>query len=93
MTLLTRDTRDFSTLFQPHVLLLTAGRAVVVMVVLPDEHNSFDQKFVEFTLWERHGIKMIRRSLADIAARGVTEKGSPSLSMYGQGRNPLAARV
>jgi glutathione synthase len=74
-------------------ICVLACRAVVVMVVLPDEHNSFDQKFVEFTLWERHGIKMIRRSLADIAARGVTEKGSPQLSMYGQGGKPLAARV
>jgi hypothetical protein len=57
-------------------------RAVVMMVVLPDEHNSFDQKFVEFTLWERHGIKMIRRSLTDIAARGVVDPSTKALTMY-----------
>ena len=40
----------------------------VLMVVQPDERNSFDQRWLEFALWETHGIKLLRRSLAAINA-------------------------
>jgi len=43
---------------------------VLVMVVQPDERNAFDQQWLQLTLWERHGVRTLRRTLADIAARG-----------------------
>jgi glutathione synthase len=38
------------------------------MVVQPGERNSFDQRWLEFALFESHGIKLLRRSLAAIDA-------------------------
>ncbi|ELR15612.1 glutathione synthetase [Acanthamoeba castellanii str. Neff] len=44
--------------------------AVVVMMVQPGEKNSTDQRWLEYTLWDRHQIRMIRRSLKDLHNRG-----------------------
>eukprot|EP00123_Amoebidium_parasiticum_P013943 comp22238_c0_seq1/m.32801 comp22238_c0_seq1/g.32801 ORF comp22238_c0_seq1/g.32801 comp22238_c0_seq1/m.32801 type:complete len:470 (-) comp22238_c0_seq1:524-1933(-) len=57
--------------------------AVVMMVVLPDEHNSFDQCWLEYCLWEEHKIKLIRRSLADLAERGAVGPTSKALTIDG----------
>ncbi|KAJ2629380.1 Glutathione synthetase [Coemansia sp. RSA 1290] len=43
--------------------------AVVVMVVQPDERNVFDQRFIEQRLWERHNIKVLRLSFAEIKVK------------------------
>jgi len=40
---------------------------VVIMVVQPNEANACDQRDLEFLLFQRHGIKLLRRSLLDIA--------------------------
>ena len=40
----------------------------VLMVVQPGERNAFDQRWLEFALWETHGIKLLRHSLAEIEA-------------------------
>ncbi len=36
------------------------------MVVQKGERNSADQRHLEYDLWERHGIPMIRRSLDQV---------------------------
>ena len=41
---------------------------VIVMVVQPDEQNTFDQRWIEVGLWERHHICTLRKTLAEIAA-------------------------
>jgi glutathione synthase len=43
-----------------------AADAIVVMVVQPDEHNAFDQRILEFELWETHGIALRRHTLAEL---------------------------
>ena len=44
-----------------------AKDCAVLMVVLPDETNTSDQRALEHTLFERHGIKMVFSGLADVA--------------------------
>lgn len=43
----------------------------MVMVVQPGERNAYDQQWLQLTLWERHGVRTLRRTLGDIAARGI----------------------
>ncbi|KAJ1815596.1 Glutathione synthetase [Coemansia sp. RSA 2599] len=43
--------------------------ALVVMVVQPGERNVYDQRFVEKRLWEKHGIKVVRLTFAEIHDR------------------------
>ncbi|KAJ2081539.1 Glutathione synthetase [Coemansia sp. RSA 988] len=40
--------------------------AVVAMVVQPGERNIYDQRWIEARLWERHHIRVVRLSFADI---------------------------
>ncbi|ETV90386.1 glutathione synthetase [Aphanomyces invadans] len=51
--------------------------AVIVFVVQPSESNSVDQRWLEYTLWESHRIKVLRRSLHQLAKselRGVSRQ-------------------
>lgn len=41
-------------------------RKCIVMVVQPGDRNSFDQKGLEYSLWESYGIVVHRLTLADI---------------------------
>ena len=43
---------------------------VVLMVVQPEEQNSFDQQWIQTTLWEKHRVRTLRRTLAEIHGRG-----------------------
>ncbi|KAG5186256.1 glutathione synthase [Tribonema minus] len=47
-----------------------AAGALVVFVVQPRETNSVDQRVLELGLWELHGVKVRRMTLAEIAAEG-----------------------
>ncbi|KAJ3032877.1 hypothetical protein HDV00_007011 [Rhizophlyctis rosea] len=47
--------------------------AVAVMVVQPGERNAFDQRWIEYQLFQNHGVKLIRKSLAEIQAEGKLE--------------------
>ena len=44
--------------------------AAVLFVVQPDEANTIDQDTLALQLWSRHGLMVIRRSLAQIAHEG-----------------------
>lgn len=57
--------------------------AVVVMVVQPGEKNSYDQQWIEHFLFETHGVRLLRRSLADIARDGVFDADSKVLTIDG----------
>lgn len=48
---------------------------VMVMVVQPGERNAFDQQWLQTRLWERHGVRTLRRSLAEVSVSGVSGKG------------------
>ncbi|KAI7877917.1 glutathione synthase [Lichtheimia hyalospora FSU 10163] len=41
-------------------------QAHVLMVCQPGERNAFDQRWIEFTLLESHGIRLLRRTLEEI---------------------------
>ncbi|RLN26037.1 hypothetical protein BBO99_00000541 [Phytophthora kernoviae] len=44
--------------------------AVVVFVVQPNEANAIDQRWLEYNLWEHHGVRVLRRTMAEFDARG-----------------------
>jgi len=48
---------------------------VVVMVVQPGETNSVDQRDLEFLLQQRHGVRLIRRSLNELATAASMMNG------------------
>ncbi|CAN0160998.1 unnamed protein product, partial [Ectocarpus fasciculatus] len=45
--------------------------AVVLFVVQPGETNAVDQRLLEMNLWDDHGVRVVRMSLAEIEAGGV----------------------
>jgi len=48
--------------------------SVVMMIVQPVERNIYDQKGIEFALWDKHKIKMVRHTLGDIHDFGSLDK-------------------
>lgn len=40
------------------------------MVVQPGERNAYDQQWLQTRLWERHGVRTLRRTLAQVGASG-----------------------
>ncbi|RLN97338.1 hypothetical protein BBJ28_00003415 [Nothophytophthora sp. Chile5] len=48
--------------------------AIVLFVVQPNEANAIDQRWLEYNLWEHHGVSVLRRTMAEINARGVLKK-------------------
>ncbi|PRP74430.1 hypothetical protein PROFUN_06559 [Planoprotostelium fungivorum] len=56
------------------VQLHGAKQGVVVMVVHPNEVNAFDQRWLEYHLWDKHGVRMLRRSLLDFHERSVVDE-------------------
>jgi glutathione synthetase len=60
--------------------------AVVVFVVQDGEANSVDQRLLEYGLWDRHGIKVLRRSLGELHL-------CASLKEDGRGRTILQVRL
>jgi glutathione synthetase len=58
--------------------------AVVMMVVQPEEKNSFDQRRLEYQLWEKYGITTIRRTLTDIGERASLVASTNDLSIDGK---------
>ncbi|KAF2068970.1 hypothetical protein CYY_009710 [Polysphondylium violaceum] len=47
---------------------------VVLMIVQDGERNLFDQKLLEFTLWNNHKVLLIRRTLNDIYQRATIDE-------------------
>lgn len=61
-----------------------APGGVVVMVVQPGERNAYDQQWLALRLWERHGLRVLRRSLAQVDAFArVAGDGTCSLEEEG----------
>lgn len=47
--------------------------AVVLFVVQEGERNFADQRWFEYQLWERSGVKVVRKSLREIHSEGVLD--------------------
>uniref|UniRef100_M4BE13 Glutathione synthetase n=1 Tax=Hyaloperonospora arabidopsidis (strain Emoy2) TaxID=559515 RepID=M4BE13_HYAAE len=60
--------------------------AVVMFVVQPNETNAIDQRWLEYKLWEHHGIQVLRRTLAEVDAHGklVERDGKRTLNLDGR---------
>ena len=56
----------------------------MVMVVQPDEQNSFDQQWLQFQLWDRYGIRTMRKSLREIEEEGTVDETTGHLTVGGK---------
>jgi glutathione synthase len=63
---------------------------VVLMVVQPGETNSFDQRWVEYTLWRSHGIRVVRRSLQQVHDAAQLCPADGKLILDGSGDNEVS---
>lgn len=43
--------------------------AVVLFVVQSGETNAVDQRLLEVKLWDSHGVRVVRRTLAEVSVR------------------------
>ncbi|KAK9766737.1 Glutathione synthetase [Basidiobolus ranarum] len=41
--------------------------AVILFVVQPNERNIFDQRWIEYNLLNNHGVRVVRKTLAEVA--------------------------
>ncbi|KAK9460671.1 glutathione synthase [Lipomyces oligophaga] len=60
------------------------ANAVVLFVVQPTERNAFDQRWLEYLLLQNHSIRVLRATLADIAANAVLDRSTHMLMFKGQ---------
>ncbi|KAG7388887.1 hypothetical protein PHYPSEUDO_011721 [Phytophthora pseudosyringae] len=60
--------------------------AVVMFVVQPNEANAIDQRWLEYNLWEHHGVRVLRRSMAEVDAHAklVERDGKRTLVIDGR---------
>uniref|UniRef100_K3X846 Glutathione synthetase n=1 Tax=Globisporangium ultimum (strain ATCC 200006 / CBS 805.95 / DAOM BR144) TaxID=431595 RepID=K3X846_GLOUD len=47
--------------------------AIVLFVVQPNEANAIDQRWLEYNLWEHHGIKVLRKTLAQVDSQATLD--------------------
>lgn len=50
--------------------------AVVLFVVQPGETNAMDQRLLELQLWDNHGVRVVRMSLAEVRCTDDTAFGT-----------------
>lgn len=55
--------------------------AVVLMVVDESERNFADQRWIEYGLWEQHGIPMVRKSLTQIQSESKMDPDTGRLRL------------
>ncbi|EJK73808.1 hypothetical protein THAOC_04546 [Thalassiosira oceanica] len=61
-----------------------SSKPVVVFVVQPGETNTVDQRLLEFALHDRHGIPVVRMSLAEVQERVTMDESTGRLSFDGE---------
>ncbi|KAJ3015171.1 hypothetical protein HKX48_004752 [Thoreauomyces humboldtii] len=63
--------------------LYAAPEAVAVMIVQPGERNAFDQRWIEYRLFEDHKVPLIRCTLEEINDDATLEGSGKQLMMWG----------
>ncbi|GAM19411.1 hypothetical protein SAMD00019534_025860 [Acytostelium subglobosum LB1] len=63
--------------------LYNNDKAVAMMIVQKGERNIWDQKIIEYNLWNRHKVKMIRRTLQEVHERGSLSADTGALLIDG----------
>jgi glutathione synthetase len=66
------------------VLTGRARSSLVVFVVQPRETNVVDQRGLEFLLWQRWKVPVLRLTLMEIASRAVLDEETGAISVDGQ---------
>lgn len=61
------------------------GGGAVLMVVQPGERNAYDQQWLQQTLWDVHGVRTLRLTLAQIAERGRVDEETGRLTVAAEG--------
>jgi len=59
-------------------------KPAVLFVVLDGEKNSFDQRWLEYELWDSFGFKTLRRSLTEVSQRAKLKNSQKSLHIDGE---------
>jgi len=54
--------------------------ACMLMIVQSKEQNLFDQRGIEFLLWQKHGIRTVRRTLEAVFEQGRITDGHLNLN-------------
>ncbi len=54
----------------------------MVMVVQPGERNAYDQQWLQTRLWERHGVRTLRRTLAQVGGGHGGQLHLPSAVLW-----------
>lgn len=60
-----------------------AKSAVVLFVVQSDERNFADQRWIEYGLWEQHGIPVVRKSLTELHQEASLDAATGRLRLAG----------
>ncbi|KAI8052071.1 glutathione synthase, partial [Syncephalis plumigaleata] len=63
--------------------LIDIPNSYVLMVTQPGERNRFDQRYIEYALWDSHKVPMIRRTLDDLSTRAILNPETKALSIDG----------
>ncbi|KAI8335375.1 glutathione synthetase [Chlamydoabsidia padenii] len=63
--------------------LYSKPNARVMMIVQPGERNAFDQRWIEYSLLEKHGIQLLRRSLEQVITNGKLDPVTKALIVDG----------
>jgi glutathione synthase len=53
------------------------------MIVQPGERNSIDQRWLQYTLFERYGIKLFRKSLLELETQAILDEATGVLTIDG----------
>ncbi|CAG8588857.1 10085_t:CDS:2 [Ambispora leptoticha] len=64
--------------------LYGSQNAIVIMIVQPKERNAFDQRWIEYKLFENHNIRMIRKTMAEIGQEGRLDPETKALYIDGK---------
>lgn len=65
--------------------------AVVLFVVQPNEANAIDQRWIEYNLWERHGVRVLRRTLAEVNATAALAEDAARRTLSIDGKEVAVA--
>ena len=55
-----------------------------MLICQPNERNAFDQRWIEYELWEKHGVKTLRRSLGEMKQQGELKGNDRRLMLQGK---------
>ncbi|KAI8988918.1 glutathione synthase [Pilobolus umbonatus] len=58
-------------------------KACIAMIVQPNERNAFDQRWIEYTLFNNHRVLLKRFTLSDIATRAKIHPVTKALTIDG----------